>query len=108
MNETKIPDWTPSIFPSQPTGPEAIERDGRRYVREWPAPDEEPKVPYIEKDGQRYLLDESGSIREPNLLRFINLDPPGKAPGDKIDEKEPQSRKAVKTPKVEVKYFPRK
>lgn len=89
----------PTLFGTPPPGPESIERDGRRYVREWPVSKEEPKVPYIERDGQRYLLDESGLI-DPNPLRFINLDPPKKSPGYKITEKQPQSPKVVKKPKV--------
>ena len=101
MNELKNPDWVSPIFGTPPTGPEAIERDGRRYVREWPASKGEPKVPYIERDGLRYVLDESDLNTELNPLRFINLDTPEKAPGYKITKKKPPSKKVVKKPKVE-------
>jgi SpoVK/Ycf46/Vps4 family AAA+-type ATPase len=84
-----------------PPGPESIERDGRRYVREWPTALVQPKVPYIERDGQRYLLDESGSNKESNFLRFMNLEPPLKSPEYKIAEKETPPKRAVKKPKVE-------
>jgi hypothetical protein len=73
---------------TQPPGPESIERDGRRYVREWPPALVQPKVPYIERDGQRYLLDESGSVADPDPLRFISLEPPLKSQGYKTAEKE--------------------
>jgi|GEM_PF-2893688 len=83
-----------------PPGPESIERDGRRYVREWPASVLEPKLPYIERDGQRYLLDESGSVADPDPLRFISLEPPVKSPGYKIAEKETPPKKVEKKPKA--------
>ena len=90
----------PTLFGTPPPGPESIERDGRRYVREWPASKLEPTVPYIEKDGQRYLLDESGSVSESNPLRFIDLDPPVKSPGYKIAERQALPKKVVKKPKA--------
>ena len=84
MSDFTIPNLPHS---TPPTGRESIERDGHRYVREWPASKLEPTVPYIEKDGQRYLLDESDSITGSNPLRFIDLDPPVKSLGYKIADK---------------------
>lgn len=101
MNELKNPEWVSPIFGTPPPGPEAIERDGRRYVREWPRALVEPKVPYIERDGLRYVLDESGSLIDHDPLRFLNLEAPAKSPGYKIVEKKPPSKKVVKKPKVE-------
>jgi SpoVK/Ycf46/Vps4 family AAA+-type ATPase len=52
-------------------------------------------------DAQREYLIDSDSINEPNPLRFINLDPPKKAPGYKIAEKRSQPKKVVEKPKAE-------
>lgn len=89
------------LHSTPPPGPESIERDGRRYVREWPTALVQPKVPYIERDGQRYLLDESGSNKESNFLRFMNLEPALKSPEYKIAEKETPPKRVVKKPKAE-------
>ena len=89
------------LHSTPPPGPESIERDGRRYVRDWPTALVQPKVPYIERDGQRYLLDESGSNKESNFLRFMNLEPALKSPEYKIAEKETPPKRVVKKPKAE-------
>jgi SpoVK/Ycf46/Vps4 family AAA+-type ATPase len=85
----------------QPTGPEAIERDGLRYVREWPISKEEPTAPYIERDGQRYVLEESGLRMESYFPHLIGLDSAAKQAGYKIAKEKPQPNKVAKKSKAE-------